>query len=42
MDARGPEAPGGEALRSAVSGDPALLRVLEPLPGGNWGRVAGG
>lgn len=42
MDAQSPEAPGGEALRGAVSGDPGPPRVLEPRPGGNWGRVAGG
>lgn len=42
MDARSPEAPGGEALSGAVSGDPGPPRVLEPRPGGNWGRVAGG
>lgn len=52
MDARGPEAPGGDTLRDTVSGDPratSLLgsRVLEGGLGGEmWaagsGRPAGG
>lgn len=47
MDARGPEAPGGDALRDAVSGDPPpasasllALRVLERGLGGGM-RAAG-